>query len=127
MEKKTMKMKKTMKKVIGAALASACVFASATTFAGCTTSHPEVQMKIEFNNKTYTLEYKLYRKIAPATVQHFMDLVDANYYDGLCVHDYQTNRWYTGGYEYDADNTEVYGGLVEKNYFDAVKTKLRLF
>ena len=117
-----MKMKKTMKKVIGAALASACVFASAMTFAGCTTSHPEVQMKIEFNNKTYTLEYKLYRKIAPATVQHFMDLVDAKYYDGLCVHDYQTNRWYTGGYEYDADNTEVYGGLVEKNYFDAVKT-----
>ncbi|MBQ5926900.1 MAG: peptidylprolyl isomerase [Clostridia bacterium] len=117
-----MKMKNTMKKVIGAALAGTMIFASATTLAGCTTSHPEVQMKISFNEKTYTLEYKLYRKIAPATVQHFMDLVDAKYYDGLCVHDYDSTRWYTGGYEYDETKTDTFGGLVEKNYFDVAKT-----
>ena len=108
--------------MICAALAGVSVFASAMMFSACTTSHPKVEMKIAFHGETYTLEYKLYRKRAPSTVQHFLELVEHGYYDGLCVHDYNSSseKLYTGGYTYDANQTAD-GGLVEKNYFDIVK------
>ena len=113
---------KPLKKMICAALAGVSVFASAMMFSACTTSHPKVEMKIAFHGETYTLEYKLYRKRAPSTVQHFLELVEHGYYDGLCVHDYNSSseKLYTGGYTYDANQTAD-GGLVEKNYFDIVK------
>jgi cyclophilin family peptidyl-prolyl cis-trans isomerase len=125
---------KAIKKVMCTALAGVSVFACGATFAGCTTSHPKVEMKISFNDVTYTLEYKLYRKIAPATTQHFLELVEKGYYDGMCVHNYTASRWYTGGY-YDEEyykanaNTdalknvlveETVGGLIERRYFDSV-------
>lgn len=55
-------------------------------------------------------------------LQHFLELVEHGYYDGLCVHDYNSSseKLYTGGYTYDANQTAD-GGLVEKNYFDIVK------
>lgn len=117
-----MSVKKSFKKILCAVLAGTSVFASATMFSACTTSHPKVEMKISFNNITYTLEYKLYRKLAPATVQHFLELAENKYYDGLCVHDFTgtAGKMYTGGYTYDAAQTSE-GGLVEKNYFDVVK------
>lgn len=117
-----MTVKKSLKKIFCAALAGAGVFASAATFSACTTSHPKVEMKISFNETTYTLEYKLYRKLAPSTVQHFLELVEKGYYDGLCVHDFTgtSGKMYTGGYTYDANQASE-GGLVEKNYFDVVK------
>lgn len=68
-------LRNSFKKLMSAALIGVSVFASATLFSACTTSHPEVEMKLSFNDKTYTLEYKLYRKIAPSTVQHFLELV----------------------------------------------------
>jgi cyclophilin family peptidyl-prolyl cis-trans isomerase len=86
----------------------------------CTTSHPEVEMQIAFNGKTYTLEYTLYRKFAPNTVTHFLQLAENGYYDGLCVHDYADNKLYTGGYTYDEGKAED-GGLVYKSYYDEVK------
>ena len=111
---------KVLKKVITAALASACVCSQAAVLSSCTTDHPEVKMKLAFNGKTYTLEYELYRKIAPSTVKHFMELAEGKYYDGLCVHNYSDSKWYMGGYSFD-EAQEDNGGLVEKNYFEAVQ------
>ena len=92
--------------------------------AGCTTNHPEVEMVFEFNGKTYTVEYKLYRKIAPNTVNHFLALVENGYYnekDGknICIHDYTSSKWYTGAYSYNAA-TEENGGLEYRDYFSIV-------
>ena len=112
-------MKKMFKKVVCAALTAASVLGAAATFAGCTTDHPEVEMQIGFNGKTYTLEYKLYRKKATNTVNHFLALAENGYYDGLCVHNYTDAKWYTGAYAYNA-NSEVDGGLSYKDYFSTV-------
>lgn len=113
--------KKTMKKIACLALATLSVGACASTFAGCETSHPEVEMQIQFNGETYTLEYKLYRKIAPSTVNHFLYLTENGYYDGLCVHDYNEDylRMYTGAYS--ADETAEHG-LTYKPYYETVAT-----
>ncbi len=109
-----------MKKIACLALATLSVGACASTFAGCETSHPEVEMQIEFNGETYTLEYKLYRKIAPSTVNHFLYLAENGYYDGLCAHDYDEDylRLYTGVYSWDESAEH---GLAYKPYYETVK------
>lgn len=84
----------------------------------CQTSHPKVQMEITFENKSYVLDYTLYRKVAPATVEHFLTLAGNGYYDGVIVHDYNTSRMYTGAYEYG--DASVDNGLKYKNYYDIV-------
>ena len=112
-------MKKAIKKIVCAGLSLATLVGGVLAFGGCTTNHPEVEMEISFNGKTYTLEYKLYRKIAPNTVNHFIALAENGYYDGLCVHDYSDTQWVTGAYSYDA-NKETDGGLVYKDYFSIV-------
>ena len=104
-----------MKKLLCGALCLTACFGSAFSFSACETSKPEVEMQIEFNGKTYTLEYTLKRKIAPATVNHFIALAENGYYDGLCVHNYTSSKLYTGAYTYQNEN------LVYKKYFDIVK------
>ena len=111
--------KTTIKRAVCTTLACVGVFGATALFSGCTTKNPEVKMKLTFNEKTYTLEYKLYRKIAPATTTHFMELVEKKYYDGLCIHDFDAkDKMYTGGYTFDS-TTDDNGGLVEKDYFAA--------
>ncbi len=117
-------MAKFFKKAISATLAAVSVVGGALAFTSCTTNHPEVEMRLAFNGTTYTLQYKLYRKLAPNTVNHFLALVENGYYnekDGknICVHDYTSSKWYTGGYSYDA-NSEVDGGLSYRDYFGIV-------
>lgn len=112
-------MMKGMKKIVCAGLSLATLVGGALAFGGCTTNHPEVEMEIAFNGKTYTLEYKLYRKKAPNTVNHFLALAENGYYDGLCVHDYDDAQWCAGGYSYD-ESKETDGGLVYKDYFSIV-------
>lgn len=107
-------MKKMMKKIVCGALTLASVLGCATAFSGCTTSRPEAEIKVSFNGKTYTLEYTLYRKLAPATVSHFIALAEKGYYNGMLVHDYDAEKMYTGGYEYKADDVD---GSNELNYF----------
>ena len=97
-------MKKAMKKILCGALCLTACLGSAFSFSACETSKPEVEMEIEFNGNTYTLEYTLYRKIAPATVNHFIALAENGYYDGLCVHNYTSSKMYTGAYKYENDN-----------------------
>ena len=108
------------KRVVSATLALTAAFSCVGLFSACETAHPEVQITISFNDNDYTLDYKLYRKVAPATVEHFLTLAENGYYDGLCVHDYDDSRMYTGGYSYQDGAAD--GGLVYKNYYDIVKS-----
>ena len=112
-----------LKKIICGILTMASVTACAATFTACETSHPEVEMQLEFNGKTYTLEYKLYRKLAPATVEHFLYLADEGnrYYDGLCIHDYGKDALYTGAYSLTDGNALEY-----KDYYAFVKDASRV-
>ncbi len=108
-------MKRSIKKFTCAILATVSAFGCAATLTACETAHPKVAMEISFNGETYEVEYKLYRKTAPATVEHFLYLAGNGYYDGLCVHDYDDERMYAG--EYSA----VEGGeLSHKNYYQAI-------
>ena len=108
------------KRVVSAALALSAVCASVATFSACETAHPEVQITLSFQNQDYTLDYTLYRKVAPATVEHFLTLAENGYYDGLCVHDYDDSKMYTGGYSYQDGGAN--GGLIYKNYYEVVKS-----
>ncbi len=111
-------MKKTLKKITCGALAAMSVFGCAASLTACETSHPEVQMQIEFNGKAYTLDYKLYRKVAPKTVEHFLYLAGKGYYDGLAVHDYDgDSAMYTGGYSVSETSATE---LVYKQYYSEV-------
>lgn len=109
--------KKSMRKLACGILAVASVTACMSTFTACETAHPEVQMTIKFGTNEYVLEYQLYRNIAPATTNHFLWLVENNYYDGLCVHDYSSEKMYTGVYQSD-DESE--NGLKYKEYYTEV-------
>lgn len=115
-------MKKLLKKLTCLTMALTATCACAATFTACETKYPEVKLEIEFDGEVYELEYKLYRTVAPSTVNHFIKLVENGYYDGVCVHDYDAgeSKLFTGAYTYTAgaDN----GGLVYKNYYDIVKT-----
>jgi cyclophilin family peptidyl-prolyl cis-trans isomerase len=114
-------MKKILKKMLCGILAAVSVFGCAASLTACETAKPEVEMTVEFNGESYTLEYVLYRNTAPQTVQHFLWLADNGYYDGLCVHDYEENkRLYTGAYT-AAESASDADGLVYKKYFDTIK------
>ncbi len=112
--------KNLLKKLVCTTLAVSTVVCSGVLMTACTTDHPTVQMTMEFNGESYKLNYKLYRKVAPSTTQHFLELVENGYYDGMCIHNYQTSAWYTGAYTYDENSTDNYG-FIEKNYFETVK------
>ena len=91
-------MKHNIRRIIS--LASVLVVGSAAIgmFAGCTTQHPEVTITYSFNGKNYSVRYVLSRNDAPRTVQHFLELADAGFYDDLCVHDFEEDgAIYSGG------------------------------
>lgn len=115
--------KRTIKKAISLSLAAVACVASVATFTGCESARPEVKMELTFNGETYEVPYVLYRKIAPSTVEHFISLVENEYYDGLCIHDYDASasRMYTGAYKYDTAATDNVKGLVYQKYYDIVK------
>ena len=89
---------------------------SAALFAGCTTSnYPEVTITYSFNGEDYAVTYRLSRVDAPRTVQHFIELADAGFYDGMVVHDYQDYTIKSGGYRLED------GELVEVDYLSEVQ------
>ena len=96
---------------------SALVLAgSVAMLAGCTTSnYPEVTITYSFNGEDYAVNYRLSRVDAPKTVQHFIELADAGFYNGMVVHDYQDYTMKTGGYRL------VDGELVEVDYLSEVR------
>lgn len=108
-------------RIVGAVFAGVIAASSAVMMAGCSTAHPTVKITVEFQSADYELDYKLYRKMYPATVQHFLELAENGYYDGLCVHNYTSGMIYTGVYEYNADDVgNGMGGLEYKDYYAVV-------
>ncbi|MDE7453112.1 MAG: peptidylprolyl isomerase [Clostridia bacterium] len=90
--------------------ALAAVFAFSAAISACTikTKHPRAAITIEFNDVTYKIEYTLYRNMYPQTVQHFIELADAGFYNNMIIHDYHTNgEWYTGAYSYEASDEHL--------------------
>lgn len=101
------------------AFALAAVVGMSAAVSACTikTKHPRAVITIEFNDKTYDIEYTLYRNLYPQTVQHFIELASEGYYDGMIVHDYKSTDWFTGAYSYVGDEDEVlnYSSAYTKN------------
>lgn len=109
-------MKKKIVRRIAAAFTAAIIGAGAICmFAACTSDHPEVTITYSFNGQSYAVGYELSRGDAPETVQHFIELADAGFYDGTVIHNYDTNFLYGGGYTIEE------GMLREKDYFTFVK------
>ena len=113
--------KKMMKKMICNTLAVLSASACLGLATACETAHPEVEMTIVFNGEEYVLEYELYRNIAPSTVNHFLWLVDNDYYNGLCVHNYDASalKMYTGAYTVATEEDDA-DGLTYKEYFSEI-------
>ena len=104
---------------------SALVLAgSVAMLAGCTTSnYPEVTITYSFNGEDYAVHYVLSRVDAPKTVQHFIELADAGFYDGLVVHDYQNYTMKAGGYRLvDGELVETVVVNLPELEFDATAT-----
>lgn len=107
------------KRFLSGILAISASLSCLSFMTACQTDRPKVQMEIAFQNKSYVLDYTLYRKVAPATVEHFLTLAGNGYYDNVVVHDYNDSRMYTGAYEH-AETED--SGLKYKPYYDIVKT-----
>ena len=112
-------MKRKLHRIVAFGAAAVLTVSAAAMLAGCTSSNPEVTITYSFNGNTYEVEYKLSRSDAPQTTQHFIDLADAGYYDGTCIHNYTSTAMYGGGYTFED------GELKEKDYFAEV-TKLEV-
>lgn len=109
-------MKKNLFRRLGTFICTAAVSVGAiAAFAGCSTKHPEITVTYEFDGKKYSVDYVLSRNDAPKTVQHFIELAQAGFYDGTIIHDYQSNFLYGGGYKL------VEGELTEIDYLTEVK------
>lgn len=107
--------KKLLRRTLAIVSASALCALSVGLFAGCTTDYPEITITYTFNDVDYEVDYTLSREATPRTVQHFIDLADAGYYDGTCIHNYSANFLYGGGYYFDD------GELTAKDYYTEVK------
>ena len=90
-------------------LALAAVVSVSAAASACTvkTKHPRAKITIEFNEQTYDIEYTLYRNMYPQTVQHFIELADEGYYNGMIIHNYSSTDWFTGSYSYDENEYET--------------------
>ena len=94
-------------------VAALLLFCCASLFVGCESSYPQISVTITFNDDNpdtddeYVLTYKLYRKLYPQTVNHYLELIEAGFYDNTVIHDYQSSRMVGGGYTYAADTADV--------------------
>lgn len=114
-----MKIHKNIKKAASLLGSMLILVSSAFMFTSCTSDWPTATVSITFNKKNYSIDYKLNRKFFPQTVQHFIELADGGYYNGLCVHDYDSTGMYTGTYLY---NTEE-DALSERNYYEYIQSR----
>ena len=89
----------------------------AFAFVGCESDYPQIRITIQFNDNdsdtddTYVLNYRLSRKMYKQTVNHYIELIDAGFYDGTVIHDYQSNRMVGGGYTYNDVENDDYRDL----------------
>lgn len=102
----------TLGKVFSVVLAVFLLIGVAFAFVGCESDYPQIRITIRFDDNdsetedTYVLNYRLSRKMYPQTVRHYLELIDAGFYDGTVIHDYQSNRMIGGGYTYDDLNDD---------------------
>lgn len=91
--------KKLFRRIATIATAAALGIGACAMFAGCTSNNPKITITYSFNNKDYEVDYSLSRLDAPNTVKHFIELADAGFYNGTCIHDFQDYKLYMGGYK----------------------------
>ncbi len=123
--------------ILSCALAAATALSVSLSACNIKTKHPGAKITVEFNSTEYQLDYTLYRNMYPQTVQHFIELADAGFYNNMIVHNYSTSSdWFTGAYSYDKDETLKYADAVsnttyaeyleknakEQEYYDLAKT-----
>lgn len=105
-------MSKKIKKACLAMALAALVGVSAGATACGTSKHPTARITIEFNGETYVIDYMLYRNMYPQTVQHFIELADAGFYNNMIIHDYKSSDWVTGAYSYNGTVGEGQDAIV---------------
>ncbi len=89
----------------------------ALMFTACESSFPEISVRISFNGEEYTLNYKLYRDYYRQTVDHYMALIDADFFDNTVIHDYRSDRMVGGGYTYaDMEGSDELDDLTQLDY-----------
>lgn len=104
-------------KVFSVVLAVFLLVGVAFAFVGCESDYPQIRITIQFNDNdsdtddTYVLNYRLNRKMYKQTVNHYIELIDAGFYDGTVIHDYQSNRMVGGGYTYNDVENDDYRDL----------------
>ena len=116
---------KKTRRFLSCALAACSVMVCAGTLTACETNNPEVEMQIEFNDETYTLNYTMSRKVTPNTVKHFLCLAEGGFYDNTVIHDYNADslKMYGGLYDYVTEEGKDYYSQDKsyKAYFEAHK------
>lgn len=114
-------------KYIAVLLAAVVLVTCACLFVGCESNYPKITVTISFNDNNtdtedeYVLTYKLYRKLYPQTVAHYLELAEAGYYDGTVIHDYQSSRMIGGGYTYEDMTASDVDELQALDYDGATK------
>lgn len=105
-------------KLFSVLVAAAVLFTCTLMFAACESKYPEIEMKISFNDETYTLTYKLYRNAYEQTVEHYLELIDMGYFDNTVIHDYdEGDRMIGGGYTYSSlESGDITGDLTALEY-----------
>lgn len=86
-------------------LSAAVVAGCALMFTACSVRRSEISVRISFNGEEYTLNYVLYRDYYRQTVDHFMALIDEDFFDNTVIHDYRSDRMVGGGYTYESMDT----------------------
>ena len=105
-------------KALSVLVASALLLVSALMLSACSGRYPEISVRSAFNGEEYTLNYILYRNYYQQTVDHYMELIDMDYFDGTVISDYQSDRMVAGGYRYEGENTDE---LIALDYEAATK------
>ncbi|MDE6676948.1 MAG: peptidylprolyl isomerase [Clostridia bacterium] len=110
--------KKLIRRIATLATTAVLCVGACAMFAGCSSNHPEVTITYTFGAEEteYKVTYTLSRVDAPNTVKHFLELADAGFYDGLCIHDYDSDHLYSGGYRFGENDA-----LEAVDYFTWVK------
>lgn len=90
------------------ALAAAVGISASASACTVQSKHPNAKISVSFNSKIYEIEYTLYRNMYPQTVQHFIELADAGFYNDVIIHNYSSADWITGAYSYDSSDTVGY-------------------
>lgn len=109
-------------RLLCALLSAALLLGCALLFVGCESNYPEITITLTFNDNNadtddeYVLTYKLYRKLYPQTVAHYLELIDLDFYNGTVIHDYRSDRMVGGGYTYEDLENSNYDELQALDY-----------